>query len=172
MPALYAGVAGLSLVEEVGARAIEAHVRGLVDRLLDGLEAFGATVPTPRDPSRRGPLVCVRSSDVTALVGALAAERMIVSSREDKLRVALHLYNVDEDVDRLLEALARHRALLAVTTRSCPTTTRFTPHPASPTGAPKPGGEPAPPGAGRWAVAVRRAAPRRFLAGRGGTGRS
>ncbi len=88
-------------------------MRGLVDRLLDGLEALGATVPTPRDPSRRGPLVCVRSSDVTALVGALAAERMIVSSREDKLRVALHLYNVDEDVDRLLEALARHRALLA-----------------------------------------------------------
>ena len=113
VPALYAGVAGLSLVEEVGVQAIEAHVRGLVDRLLDGLETLGATVPTPRDPSRRGPLVCVRSSDVTALVGALAAERMIVSSREDKLRVALHLYNVDEDVDRLLEALARHRALLA-----------------------------------------------------------
>ena len=113
VPALYAGVAGLSLVEEVEVQAIEAHVRGLVDRLLDGLESLGATVPTPRDPSRRGPLVCVRSSDVTALVAALAAERMIVSSREDKLRVALHLYNVDEDVDRLLEALARHRALLA-----------------------------------------------------------
>ena len=37
---------------------------------------------------------------------------IVVSSREDKLRVALHLYNVDEDVDRLLEALARHRSLL------------------------------------------------------------
>ena len=113
VPSLYAGVAGISLVEEAGVPAIEAHVAGLVDRLLDGLETLGATVVTPRDPRRRGPLVCVRARDVAELVEALAADRIVVSSREDKLRVALHLYNVDADVDTLLEALARNRALLA-----------------------------------------------------------
>ena len=113
VPALYAGVAGVSLVEETGVPAIEAHVRGLVGRLLAGLEALGATVATPREPERRGPLVCIRSTDVSALVDALAAERIVVSSREDKLRVALHLYNVEADVDTLLGALERHRALLA-----------------------------------------------------------
>jgi selenocysteine lyase/cysteine desulfurase len=113
VPALYAGVAGVSLVAEAGVSAIEAHVRGLVERLLDGLDVLGATVATPRDPTLRGPLVCIRSKDVDALVAALAAERIVVSSREDKVRVALHLYNVDEDVDALLDTLARHRALLA-----------------------------------------------------------
>ena len=113
VPSLYAGVAGISLVDEAGVPAIEAHVAGLVDRLLDGLDALGATVVTPRDPRRRGPLVCVRAGDVAELVEALAADRIVVSSREDKLRVALHLYNVDEDVDTLLAALARNRALLA-----------------------------------------------------------
>jgi selenocysteine lyase/cysteine desulfurase len=113
VPALYAGVAGVSLVEEAGVAAIETYVRGLVDRLLDGLESLGTTVATPRDPARRGPLVCVRSKDVAALAAALAEERIVVSSREDKLRIALHLYNVEEDVDRLLASLARHRALLA-----------------------------------------------------------
>ena len=113
VPSLYAGTAGISLVEEAGVPAIEAHVAGLVDRLLDGLDALGATVATPRDPRLRGPLVCVRARDVAGLVEALAADRIVVSSREDKLRVALHLYNVDEDVDTLLEALARNRALLA-----------------------------------------------------------
>jgi len=113
VPSLYAGVAGISLVEEAGVPAIEAHVAGLVDRLLDGLDALGATVVTPRDPRRRGPLVCIRARDVGELVETLAADRIVVSSREDKLRVALHLYNVDEDVDTLLEALARNRALLA-----------------------------------------------------------
>ena len=113
VPSLYSGVAGISLVEEAGVPAIEAHVAGLVDRLLDGLDGLGATVATPRDPRRRGPLVCVRARDVGELVEALAADRIVVSSREDKLRVALHLYNVDEDVDTLLEALARNRALLA-----------------------------------------------------------
>ena len=113
VPSLYAGVAGISLVEEAGVPAIEAHIAGLVDRLLDGLDALGATVVTPRDPRRRGPLVCIRARDVGELVETLAADRIVVSSREDKLRVALHLYNVDEDVDTLLAALARNRALLA-----------------------------------------------------------
>ena len=113
VPALYAGVAGLSLVADAGVTAIEAHVRTLVDRLLDGLDELGAAVVTPRDAAKRGPLVCVRSTDVDALVAALAGERIVASQREDKLRVALHLYNVDEDVDALLAALARHRALLA-----------------------------------------------------------
>jgi selenocysteine lyase/cysteine desulfurase len=50
---------------------------------------------------------------VDALVAELAAERFVVSSREDKVRIALHLYNVGEDVDRLLAALAGRRHLLA-----------------------------------------------------------
>ena len=112
VPALYAGVAGVGLVAEAGVPVVESHVGGLVGRLLDGLDAMGATVVTPRELARRGPLVCVRSTDVDALVASLAAERIIVSSREDKLRVALHLSNLDEDVDTLLDALARHRRLL------------------------------------------------------------
>jgi selenocysteine lyase/cysteine desulfurase len=112
VPALYAGVAGVGLVAEAGVPVVESHVGGLVGRLLDGLDAMGATVVTPRELARRGPLVCVRSTDVDALVASLAAERIVVSSREDKLRVALHLYNLDEDVDTLLDALARHRRLL------------------------------------------------------------
>ena len=113
VPSLYPGVAGIGIVEETGTRAIELHVAGLVDRLIGGLEDMGANVATPSDAGRRGPLVCVRSTDVDALVAALAAERIVASSREDKLRVALHLYNVEEDVDTLLAALVRHRALLA-----------------------------------------------------------
>jgi selenocysteine lyase/cysteine desulfurase len=88
-------------------------VHALGERLLDGLEELRATAVTPRDPAQRGPLLCVRSTDVGALADALAAERIVVSSREDKLRIALHLYNVEEDVDTLLAALARHRPLLA-----------------------------------------------------------
>ena len=55
VPALYAGVAGLDLLAATGVPAIEAHVRGLVDRLLDGLDELGATVATPRDPAAPRP---------------------------------------------------------------------------------------------------------------------
>jgi len=113
VPALYAGVAGVSLVAEAGVPAIEAHVHALGERLIDGLRELEATVVTPSEAAQRGPLVCVRSTDVEALVAALAEERIVVSSREDKARIALHLYNVEEDVDTLLAALARNRSLLA-----------------------------------------------------------
>ena len=113
VPALYAGVAGLEVLAATGVPAVEAHVRGLVERLLDGLDELGATVATPREPTARGPLVCVRSTDVPSLVAALAAERIVTSMRDENLRIAFHLYNVEDDVDRLLEALQRHRALLA-----------------------------------------------------------
>jgi selenocysteine lyase/cysteine desulfurase len=113
VPNIYAGVAGMALVEEVGVPAIEEHVRGLNTRLIAGLEELGATVVTPSDPARRGPLVCARSTDAAALVAALGEERIICSLRDQNLRVAAHLYNSDEDIDVLLEALSRHRALLA-----------------------------------------------------------
>ena len=113
VPSLYPGVAGMELVAEVGVPAIEVHVRGLVDRLLAGLDELGAAVATPHDPAERGPLICVVSTDPNALVDALAAERIVTSTRDSNLRISLHLYNVEDDVDRILAALAANRELLA-----------------------------------------------------------
>ena len=113
VPSLYPGVAGMELVAEVGVPAIEEHVRGLVERLLSALDEIGAKVATGRGENEHGPLVCVVSTDPSALVAALARERIVTSSRDSNLRVSLHLYNVEEDVDRILAALAAKRPLLA-----------------------------------------------------------
>ena len=113
VPSLYPGVAGMELVAEVGVPAIEKHVRGLVARLLAGLDELGATVATPRAETEHGPLICIVSTDSNALVDALARERIVTSTRDSSLRVSLHLYNVQEDVDRILAALAANGSLLA-----------------------------------------------------------
>ena len=113
VPSLYPGTAGMELIAEVGVAAIEAHIRGLVDRLLTGLDELGATVATPRGEREYGPLICVVSTDPNALVAALAEQRIVTSTRDSNLRVSLHLYNIEEDVDFILEALAANRALLA-----------------------------------------------------------
>lgn len=113
VPNIYAGLAGMSIVEDAGVRGIEEHVSALTARLIDGLDELGAVVVTPREPDRRGPLVCVRSTDVGTLVDTLRAARIVCSERDSNLRIALHLYNVDEDVDTILAALARRRQLLA-----------------------------------------------------------
>jgi len=112
VPNIYAGLAGMRIVEEIGVAAIEAHVRGLVELLLAGLDELGATVVTPRGEGESGPLVCVTATDAESLVAALRDAGVVTSSRDQCVRVSLHLYNVREDVERILEALSENRSLL------------------------------------------------------------
>ncbi|HEY3542367.1 MAG TPA: aminotransferase class V-fold PLP-dependent enzyme [Gaiellaceae bacterium] len=112
VPNIYAGVAGMSLIEETGVDAIERHIARLSEQLVGGLLELGAHVVTPVDATRRGPLVCVRSTDAHALVESLAEERIICSLRDQNLRIALHFYNTPADVERVLGALADRRKYL------------------------------------------------------------
>ena len=98
----------MGLILEVGVPAIQEHVRGLVARLVAGLDELGATVAT----KPFGPLVCVRSTDAPALVAALAEDEIVASERDSNLRISLHLYNTEDDVDAVLAALARNRRLI------------------------------------------------------------
>ena len=107
------GLAGMSLIEEAGTAAIEEHVAGLADRLIEGLEELGAlrrhaARPGPARPARLRPLDRRRCARRRA-----RAERITCSERDANLRISLHLYNVEDDVDRVLDALRRNRSLLA-----------------------------------------------------------
>jgi selenocysteine lyase/cysteine desulfurase len=113
IPNIYAGLAGIGLVAEVGVAATARHVQVLNDRLIAGADELGARVVTPRDPARRGPMVAIATTDEHAMVDALAAEGIITSSRDGNLRVASHFYNNTADIDAVLAAVARHRELLA-----------------------------------------------------------
>ena len=113
IPAIYAGIAGMELMKEIGIAATREHVLALQERLIDGIDELQATLVTPRAPERRGALMCVRSNDVPALVTALDAEGIVTSERDSNLRIAPHAYNTAEDIDALLAALERHRRLLA-----------------------------------------------------------
>mgnify|MGYP003287527172 CR=1 FL=1 len=113
IPPIYAGIAGIELMEEIGIAETREHVNGLNSRLLEGLDELRARVVTPRRPKRRGALICVASLDAPALVAALRREGIVTSSRDGNLRISAHCYNSAEDVDAVLASLARHRRLLA-----------------------------------------------------------
>ena len=114
VPNIYAGVAGVGLIAEAGVPAIQAHVAASSSG-----SSPGSTSSARRSRRRRcGPLVCVRSTDAPALVAALADDDIVASERDSNLRVSLHLYNTEEDVDAVLAALARHRALAGLAARS------------------------------------------------------
>jgi selenocysteine lyase/cysteine desulfurase len=113
IPSIYAGIAGMELMMEIGIAETRQHVNALNEVLLAGCDELGATVVTPREPERRGALVCIRSTDAPALVAALARDGIVTSERDGNLRVSAHAYNTVEDIDAVLASLARHRSLLA-----------------------------------------------------------
>ncbi|MFN2627128.1 MAG: aminotransferase class V-fold PLP-dependent enzyme [Gaiellaceae bacterium] len=112
VPSIYAGIAGMELVNEIGIAETREHVLALNSRLIEGLDELKAQLVTPRRPKQRGALLCVRSTDSKALVAALACEGIVTSERNGNLRISAHAYNSIEDVDAVLQSLRRQRSLL------------------------------------------------------------
>ena len=110
VPAIYAGIAGIELMQEIGIASTREHVNKLNEHLVAGVDELGAAVATPRE--LHGALMCVKSTDSRALVAALDAEGIVTSERDGNLRVSAHCYNTVEDVDAVLAALRKHRHLL------------------------------------------------------------
>ena len=73
IPSIYAGIAGIELMKEIGIAETRAHVAQLNETLIAGIDELGGSVVT-RATRSRGALVAIRSTDEHALVGALAAE--------------------------------------------------------------------------------------------------
>jgi selenocysteine lyase/cysteine desulfurase len=105
----YAAEAGLKIIHEVGAAAIESRVRFLAGLCMQRLEEIGWPSITPPEEQRHGPLVCVAARDVGELCAQLGREHIVTSYRDDKLRAGFHFYNSEEDVERFVAALSSRR---------------------------------------------------------------
>jgi selenocysteine lyase/cysteine desulfurase len=113
VPSIYAGIAGMDLMNEIGVAETELHVAALTDLLIQGLDRIGAKMVTPRDPARRGPMIAVAVNDERAMVAALKDDGILTTSRDGNIRLSWHCYNSAEDVEAVIAGLERHSALLA-----------------------------------------------------------
>jgi selenocysteine lyase/cysteine desulfurase len=113
IPSIYAGIAGIELMQSIGIEETREHVLTLNAHLVAGVDELGGTVVTPTRRDRHGALICIKSTDVDALVAALGRWGIVTSSRDGNVRISAHAYNSLEDIDLVLEALAANRELLA-----------------------------------------------------------
>jgi selenocysteine lyase/cysteine desulfurase len=112
VPNVYAARAGIKLIQSVGTERIQAEVRQLTSALKEGIMRRGFNLVSPVDPNKHGPLITLRSHKVDLLVKWLAQDGIIVSSRDSNLRISPHFYNNLDDVNRLIDSLTKHKALL------------------------------------------------------------
>ena len=99
----------LDLVLQLGVDAIACHNDALVSEIIARLPLDRFRLASPDERERRGPYVCVSArnpEETAALYEKLRAEQIMVSLREGALRIAPHLYNTVEDIDRLMSVLS------------------------------------------------------------------
>ena len=109
----YATEAGLNVLLRVGTPAIERRIRALTKRCMESLREIGWPSITPAVDERRGAMVCIPSRASGQLSQELMKRNIVTSNRDSNLRVCLHFYNNDEDVDVLVHALRELRGEFA-----------------------------------------------------------
>lgn len=94
------------MIREIGLQHIEARVRDLTTRLIEGAERRQIRVRTPRPWQERAGLVSFDlGRPAGPAVAALKAKRIIVSEKDGYVRAGVHFYNDEEDIDRLLQGV-------------------------------------------------------------------
>lgn len=100
--------ATLSLIEEIGLAAIEAHVAELTAGLMAwAAQARRVRLLTPADPARRAGIVAFTTPDLDGDSRRLREAGVTHSVREGAIRLAPHFHNTMDEVERAITALGR-----------------------------------------------------------------
>jgi cysteine desulfurase / selenocysteine lyase len=101
--------ASLKFVLNATPTLIHDHNQTLITHLFERLPE-GYRLASPRQASQRGVFGCIEvgsRSNTESLYQTLRDERFVVALREGRIRVAPHLLNSTQDIDRLLVSLAK-----------------------------------------------------------------
>ena len=101
--------AALELLGQVGFAAIHERIVALTDLLRAGMRRLRIEPLTPDDPAIRTGITSFAAPDATAQVAALAARGIFASARQGAVRLSLHAYNDEADVERTLQGLEQVR---------------------------------------------------------------
>ena len=107
VPALYACTPGYDLIEEIGVERIRASSLRQTQLLIDGADARGFGVRSPREPERRGGTVTVNVPDFEAVHKELAERQILCDFRPDAgIRLGPHYFNTDDELEFALDQIA------------------------------------------------------------------
>jgi selenocysteine lyase/cysteine desulfurase len=102
---VYAQLAGLSIIEEIGLPAIRAATRELTEDLVSLAVSRRFRPQVAQNPEERSAIVMLPRRDPHADVARLAERGFIVDARPGHVRVSPFFYNLVEDHRRLVDQL-------------------------------------------------------------------
>jgi kynureninase len=99
VPALYAATAGYDLIEEIGVERIRENSIKQTQLLIDLCDQAGFEVGSPRDATKRGGTVTVRTPEFEAVHKELSERAILCDFRPDAgIRLGPHYYNTDDEL--------------------------------------------------------------------------
>ncbi|WP_416903528.1 aminotransferase class V-fold PLP-dependent enzyme [Micromonospora echinospora] len=107
--AVYAAVAGLSLIERLDLGAVRHHTQSLVSDAATRLAGQGEIVLLGGNADEQGAHLALVEPHAEAMAAWLAHRNIIVAPRAGVVRLAMHAYTTGEDVDAACEGIAAYR---------------------------------------------------------------
>ena len=96
----------LKYIQEIGVKTIRQHVLQLGDKLIDALETLGVEIISPISHNERAGNICFTHHDPKGLVDQAARDNIFIWGDCGRIRVSIHLFNDDDDIDTLVDFLA------------------------------------------------------------------
>ncbi|HEY2907575.1 MAG TPA: aminotransferase class V-fold PLP-dependent enzyme [Vicinamibacterales bacterium] len=107
IPAYYAALAGLDIINDVGVDRIRAQSKRLTAHLLALVDRHGFTSAAARNPERLAGTVAVDVPDALQVSRTLKAREFLVDYRPPVgVRLSPHFYNTIDEIDRIVAEIA------------------------------------------------------------------
>ena len=98
----------LKLLNEAGLDRIDPYLKGLTDQLCEMLAGKDYDIISSRAPEEKSAIVCVKHRGglhCSEIAARLQEANIVVSPRNDRLRISPHFYNTPGDIERLVAEL-------------------------------------------------------------------
>jgi cysteine desulfurase / selenocysteine lyase len=98
----------LKLLNETGLDRIDRYLKGLTDQLCEMLAGKDYDIISSRAPEEKSAIVCVKHRGglhCSEIAARLQEANIVVSPRNDRLRISPHFYNTPGDIERLVAEL-------------------------------------------------------------------
>jgi cysteine desulfurase / selenocysteine lyase len=102
--------ASLTFLKQVGIETVATHNEKLIEQLREGLPCERCRWTSPVEAERRGPYGCFAGrspAETQEMYARMKEARIFASLREGSIRVSTHLYNTEEDIDKVLRVIAQ-----------------------------------------------------------------
>ena len=100
-------IQALKMFLDFGMENVERRILKLTDYLIETVKDLGLKLQTPEEKQYRSGIVNFKISNPKELAEKLNGKNIVVSARSHGIRVSPHFYNVEEEIDALMEEVKR-----------------------------------------------------------------